>query len=216
MLVLAVVVAGQASVAASAEQVRVVDGDTIEIGGTIHRIHGIDAPEAGQTCARTGGGRWPCGRTAIDMLTRIVRSGPVRCEKQGTDSYGRALSVCSTGGSDIGAMMVDLGLAWSFRKYAHDYDGLEDAAHGDGRGIWQAETEAPWAYRARRWAESIDSGPPGCPIKGNVNRDGMRIYHAPWSPWWAKTSIDVRKGERWFCSEGEALAAGWRAPLWEQ
>jgi endonuclease YncB( thermonuclease family) len=214
VFVLAGLALGLATATAPAEPVRVVDGDTIEIGGVVHRIHGIDAPEAGQTCARAGGGRWPCGRMAIEALTRIVGTGPVRCAGQGTDSYGRTLSLCHIGGTDVGGMMVDLGLAWSFRKYAHDYDAAEDAAHRSRRGVWQAETEAPWDYRARRWAESLDSGPPGCPIKGNINRDGTRIYHAPWSPWWAKTSIDTRTGERWFCSEGEALAAGWRAPFW--
>jgi endonuclease YncB( thermonuclease family) len=29
---------------------RIVDGDTIEIGGTKIRLHGIDAPEMKQTC----------------------------------------------------------------------------------------------------------------------------------------------------------------------
>jgi hypothetical protein len=32
----------------------------------------------------------------------------------------------------------------------------------------------------------------------------------PWSPWYARVKIDVSRGERWFCSEAEALAAGWR------
>ena len=32
-------------------------------------------------------------------------------------------------------------------------------------------------------------------IKGNISSSGERIYHAP---------------ERWFCTEQEAIAAGWR------
>jgi hypothetical protein len=32
----------------------------------------------------------------------------------------------------------------------------------------------------------------------------------PWSPWYEKVRIDPGKGERWFCSESEAMAAGWR------
>jgi hypothetical protein len=32
----------------------------------------------------------------------------------------------------------------------------------------------------------------------------------PWSPWYASVKIDEGKGERWFCSEAEAQAAGWR------
>ncbi len=36
------------------------------------------------------------------------------------------------------------------------------------------------------------------------------IYHMPWSPWYDRVRIDDSRGERWFCSEAEALAAGWR------
>ena len=56
--------------------------------------------------------------------------------------------------------------------------------------------------------------PEGCPIKGNVNRDSEQIYHTPWgSQWYERTKITPDHGERWFCSERQALDAGWRAPL---
>lgn len=51
----------------------------------------------------------------------------------------------------------------------------------------------------------------GCIIKGNIGNSG-KIYHVPESPSYANTKIDESKGERWFCSEEEARAAGWRAP----
>jgi hypothetical protein len=41
---------------------------------------------------------------------------------------------------------------------------------------------------------------------------GARIYHVPGTAGYAQTRIDERRGERWFCSEAEARAAGWRAP----
>ncbi len=34
------------------------------------------------------------------------------------------------------------------------------------------------------------------------------------NPWYSRTKVSVEKGERWFCSEREALDAGWRAPRW--
>jgi hypothetical protein len=46
-------------------------------------------------------------------------------------------------------------------------------------------------------------------IKGNITNGG-RIYHMPWSPWYEKVRIETTKGERWFCNENEAVAAGWR------
>ena len=43
---------------------RIVDGDTIEIGGTKIRLHGIDAPESKQTCQKADGSDYRCGEMA--------------------------------------------------------------------------------------------------------------------------------------------------------
>ena len=50
-----------------------------------------------------------------------------------------------------------------------------------------------------------------CNIKGNVNIDsGERIFHTPGQRRYSETRIRPEYGERWFCSEAEARAAGWR------
>ncbi len=49
-----------------------------------------------------------------------------------------------------------------------------------------------------------------CNIKGNVNTRGERIYHVPGQKYYKATRISASHGERWFCSEQEARAAGWR------
>jgi hypothetical protein len=51
----------------------------------------------------------------------------------------------------------------------------------------------------------------GCDIKGNINRENEKIYHAPGWRDYNKTEIDPSNGERWFCTEQEAVANGWRA-----
>jgi hypothetical protein len=51
-----------------------------------------------------------------------------------------------------------------------------------------------------------------CRIKGNISRDGDRIYHVPGSRSYEETVIDATRGERWFCTAEEAQRAGWRAP----
>ena len=38
-------------------ETRVIDGDTLDIDGTIYHLNGIDAPEHGQKC-----GQWCCHR----------------------------------------------------------------------------------------------------------------------------------------------------------
>ncbi len=110
--------------------------------------------------------------------------------------------------------MVTAGLAWAFTQYSKAYASEEAQARARRIGVWQAATETPWDYRARRWQSAAQQAPAGCPIKGNINAQGERIYHAPWSHWYERTRVNVAKGERWFCSEGEAIAAGWRAPMW--
>lgn len=49
-----------------------------------------------------------------------------------------------------------------------------------------------------------------CDIKGNVSSSGERIYHAPGQKYYGDTVVSASRGERWFCSEAEARAAGWR------
>ncbi|WP_444429667.1 sunset domain-containing protein [Rhodobacter capsulatus] len=52
--------------------------------------------------------------------------------------------------------------------------------------------------------------PPGaCRIKGNISKKGQ-IFHLPGSRDYDRTRIDETRGERWFCTEAEARAAGWR------
>ena len=49
-----------------------------------------------------------------------------------------------------------------------------------------------------------------CLIKGNINSKGEKIYHVPGQQYYNDTKIEENKGERWFCTEAEAIAAGWR------
>lgn len=53
---------------------------------------------------------------------------------------------------------------------------------------------------------------PSCAIKGNVNSKGELIYHAPGWRDYERTDVKPEEGDRWFCTEEEARAAGFRAP----
>lgn len=50
----------------------------------------------------------------------------------------------------------------------------------------------------------------GCDIKANISDKGEKIYHTFHSQSYTRTVITADKGERWFCNEVEAKAAGWR------
>jgi len=192
---------------------RVIDGDTIDIAGVRVRLEGIDAPENGQTCGSRdpamGGRQWGCGAAAAAAVERLIARREVRCWSAGTDRYGRVLAQCTAGDTDLSAEMVRSGYAWAFVKYSERYVGVEAEARAAGVGVWQGEATAPWEYRAQRWASAEPVAPGGCAIKGNISGKG-HIYHPPWSPWYGRVTIDTTRGERWFCTEGEALAAGWR------
>ncbi len=43
-----------------------------------------------------------------------------------------------------------------------------------------------------------------------IGRQRIRLYHVPGGQYYKRTKITSSKGERWFCSEAEAQAAGWR------
>jgi len=67
-------------------------------------------------------------------------------------------------------------------------------------------------------ASSIPAKPPvttasnsSCNIKGNISvSTGSKLYHLPNMEDYSITKINVSKGERWFCTESEAIASGWR------
>ncbi len=191
---------------------KIIDGDTIKIGETTIRIYGIDAPEFGQECVDRYGKSYRCGQHAKAALTNLIKHRKLKCDVRAEDDYFRKISVCYADGKDIGEWMIENGQAWAFVKYSSDYIDQEEKARIQKAGIWQANNTPPWKYRKMRWKVGQQDTPEGCPIKGNISKNGARIYHTPWSPSYHRTSINERNGERWFCSESEAIKAGWRAP----
>ncbi|RWR28889.1 thermonuclease family protein [Sinirhodobacter populi] len=191
--------------------VRVVDGDTLVVGGERVRLFGIDAPERAQTCQDARGRAWPCGSRATEAMKALVKPGGVRCSGTDRDQYGRLLARCFVGGRDIGEEMVAQGMAFAYRRYALDYVAAEEKAKQARRGIWQGRAELPEQQRAAERDRATAQAAPkaNCAIKGNISAHG-RIYHLPGGKDYAKTRIDTGRGERWFCSEAEARAAGWR------
>jgi endonuclease YncB( thermonuclease family) len=191
----------------------VVDGDTIDIDRTRIRLHGIDAPEAGQKCSKAKGVEWRCGQSAVKAMARLVQGKTVKCDNLTDDGMGRMVASCHIADADVSAQLVRTGNAWAFIKYSKDYVSLEEQARTMGIGIWQGTAQPAWEYRVDRWKVEVQTAPKNCPIKGNVSDRG-RIYHAPCSPWYSKTRVNVKQGDQWFCTEAEAVAAGFRAPLW--
>lgn len=199
---------------------RVIDGDTLDVGGTCVRLHGVDAPEAAQSCFTADAG-WPCGRRATQALATLLQGGVIACAELDRDRYGRVVAACRRDGLDVNGWLVGEGWAVAYRRYSDAYVELEAAARAARRGIWAGEFVMPWDWRRgkrivqvtreRPPAPGSAASPRGCDIKGNVSYNGdRRLYHMPGDRDYSSTRISPGRGERWFCSEAEARAAGWR------
>lgn len=211
---------------------RVKDGDTIVVelssGPITVRLGGIDAPEHDQ----------PWSREATDALSRLVLHRNVDLAVVTQDQYERLVAVVFRDDLNVNMQLVQDGHAWAYREYLESpaYCVLESEARTAHRGLWNGNAIAPWEWRhkaavytdyrgetvgncvaakgqATRSPRAAAPGAPNgeCPIKGNISSNG-RIYHLPGSRSYDATRIDEAKGERWFCSEAEAVAAGWRKP----
>ncbi len=126
----------------------VTDGDTIRIGRTRIRLHGIDAPERRQTCT-SDGQSWRCGEASTEALKGVIGDNPVQCSRRDKDHYGRIVAVCRVGSTDLNAWMVQQGWAVAYRRYSKDYVSDEAAARAAGRGMWRGEFMMPWEWRRR-------------------------------------------------------------------
>ena len=192
---------------------RVIDGDTLDVGGVRVRLHGIDAPESEQRC-RAAGERWSCGREATHALAGLIGGKSIACEERDRDRYGRVVAVCSIAGIDLNGWMVGEGWAFAYRRYSNAYIAEESGARAARRGVWRGEVIPPWDWRRGKrlgGAQPTSQQETGrCKIKGNIGKNGTRIYHVPGGRHYEQTRINTSKGERWFCTEGEARAEGWR------
>lgn len=193
-----------------------VDGDTLVLNERQVRLAGIDAPELDQSCHRDGQA-WACGEEAKRQLNGIIAGQTVYCQGEGVDQYGRFLGTCSANRMNLNATMVEYGWATAFRAYSDDYLAQEHRARSTRAGIWRSEFALPEQHRiatkeasrrpapvspARRTKNNSSSA---CNIKGNRSRRGDWIYHLPGMQYYEQT-----RPEEIFCSETDAVAAGYR------
>lgn len=132
---------------ATAQTIRVVDGDTLRLGERTLRLSGLLSPQRGQTCRTASGVGFDCGATAAQALARLVQGRDLTCKVQGRDSFGRPLGVCQAEGHDINAALVSSG--WALADGNAELARLEDAARSARQGLWSYLEGAPEAWRQR-------------------------------------------------------------------
>ncbi len=125
---------------------KIIDGDTIHIRNNKIRLHGIDAPEAKQTCILDSQ-EWFCGKQSTKELKRKINNQNIKCETTDIDIYNRYIAICSIDNININQWMVKNGWAIAYRYYSTDYIIEEKYARDNRLGIWKSEFLKPYQYR---------------------------------------------------------------------
>jgi endonuclease YncB( thermonuclease family) len=92
-------------------RVEVVDGRTLQAGGTRIRLVGIDLPLPEQVCRTLDGRLEPCATRAATQLELLTRYRQVTCHYR-LEGAGEAIGRCRLGTSDLTERMVKTGYAW--------------------------------------------------------------------------------------------------------
>jgi len=173
---------------------KVVDGDTIKLndGRTIRYI-GIDAPEEGECFAEE----------AKKINSDLVLGKKVRLEMDTNemDHFGRYLGYLFLKDKEevfVNQNLLQQGAGEFFLdtvnlRYQDLLVQTAEKAHQENKGLWQACAPNPKI---------------GCQIKGNLDRLDKRWYHLPSFRHYETTEINLEHGDRWFCTEEDAQAAG--------
>lgn len=207
---------------------RVVDGDTIKINyygqETSVRLIGINTPETVDPRKNV-----ECfGKEASNFLTNKLTGKTIQLEvdpsQTDRDKYNRLLRYVYLDNEDIGLTIIQKGYGYEYTyniPYAKqsEYKAAEKQAESTGQGLWATNACATSSTSTNQQSTTPQAAPQSqstskdsstCSIKGNINNSGEHIYHLPGQKYYNSTKIDTSKGERWFCTEQEAINAGWR------
>jgi endonuclease YncB( thermonuclease family) len=235
-LITAVLIA--AATPSLAAEASIADGSTLILQDLVFRLDGIDAPQTDQTCMDDKGAAWTCGVEARDRLREHVGKRDVRCTDRGADSIHRKRRVgecwVEGGTASLNQWMVQQGWALNLDRSAKGrFKADRDNASANRLGLWKGCFISPenlrrvtistagllgascpkasnWRVREMLFPE-YPAMPSGCEIKGRIvlrsEVAGYRgIYHLAACRSYART----KRTDRWFCSEQEAQAAGFR------
>ena len=170
--------------------VEVLDGDTFKLdSGQRVRLADIDAP----------GLSFCLGKEAKDRLSQLILGKKVILREIRKDKFGRTLALVYQGDKFINKIMLEEGWGrYDSTQTSKDKLLLQSAreAREKKRGVWQYCTQTTPPN-------------PRCAIKGNIEKHyGRKVYHFPGCAGYNVVVVELDRGERWFCSEKEAQAAG--------
>ncbi|MBR0801517.1 thermonuclease family protein [Bradyrhizobium jicamae] len=213
------------------------DGSTIQLGSVTYRLDGIDAPAVDQPCLDEHADPWSCGVEARDQLARLIAGKQIHCDDIGADPTfkRRRLGVCKIEGdpTSLSEVLIRQGYALNVETSATGrFKPDEAAAKDDRQGLWKGCFVAPHDFRVGRKdgpllgnacppdrdqqiRDALFPGdlamPASCNIKGKYAvrarvTGNIGIYHLQA----CRSYPGLTNPDRWFCSEEDAQAAGFR------
>ena len=129
-----------------ADNLKIIDGDTIVLNNEKIRFSGIDTPELKQTCVKNGK-KASCGMFAKMLLIKKIGNKSPRCIREGKDIYNRTLAECFVNGESLSSFLVRSGYAFAYRKYSKKFIEDEEFAKKNKLGMWSMKFQYPWDFR---------------------------------------------------------------------
>ena len=129
-----------------ADNLKIVDGDTIVLNGEKIRFSGIDTPELKQTCIEDNQ-ELDCGMSARMLLVKKIGNNTPECISEGKDVYKRTLAECFIDGESLSSFLVRSGYAFAYRKYSTKFIKDEEFAKANKLGMWAMTFQYPWDFR---------------------------------------------------------------------
>ena len=131
---------------------RVLDGNTIVVGGTKVRLDAIDAPELSQIC-RIDGRTYDCGEVAKGYLLDSVMGRRITCALAKREGDDRTFGTCRVAGTDpatvtsLNERMILAGWALADRRVSEAFTRHEGIAQRERRGMWAGQFLQPFRWR---------------------------------------------------------------------
>lgn len=130
-------------------QIRIIDGDTIQINKKKYRLHGIDAPEIDQYCT-IDKKKYKCGLESKLFLESLIINKQVNCKKKNIDRYNRIIAVCFINDLNINSQMVRYGWAIAYKYFSKEFIKDELFARNKKLGIWKGTFINPRDWRRKK------------------------------------------------------------------
>ena len=124
----------------------IIDGDSVSLQ---MRIAGIDTPEIKQKCRKSANQMIDCGQLSKHYLQKLLKNlpGKINIQPMGVDHYQRILVQVYKGDTNIGRLMVESGMAFS---YQDTYRQEEETAKRQKLGFWGFDTPPIEPYKWRK------------------------------------------------------------------